>query len=107
MKLVSLYYSCELVLLLYQEGVIMRNAKVITLFTLVALTGSMVVTTAEAGSIVSWGQSHSIPKSWMQMISQPYPQEVDILLPSNPMVPSSVGVRIMMDRQHRPTAMIL
>jgi len=33
----------------------MRNAKLLTLFMLVALSGSMVVKSDDAGSIVSWG----------------------------------------------------
>ena len=33
----------------------MKNAKVIILFMLVALTGSMVVKADDTGSIVSWG----------------------------------------------------
>jgi alpha-tubulin suppressor-like RCC1 family protein len=44
-----LQYSC------IKEGASMRNVKVITLFILVVLAGSVVAKATDAGSIVSWG----------------------------------------------------
>lgn len=85
----------------------MRDAKLITLFTLVALTSLMAAKTANAGSIVSWGaiafDSKELDANDFIAISAG--SSHTLALKSDGSI--IVWAITTMDRQCRPTAMIL